>query len=649
MREMEPNDVYALTGAVDPRLHPDGSRVAFVVWRIDEQASDYRSAIWLASVDGSLPPRKLTSGVKRDTSPRWAPDGSRLAFISARGEKSPSQLYVLPLDGGEATKLTELEEDVTGISWSPDGTKIAFASRVRDGAYSEEDERKREPRRFTRLHYKLDNVGWTGDRRQHLFVVPADGSADPRQLTKGDFDHSAPAWSPDGQTIAFVSQLDDDWDVNLATDLYLADASGGWEPSKLTASEGGVDHPAWSPDGNALAFFYTPGTLDWPHHAQVAVVPPGGGELRLLTSSLDRQCLPHPDVREPAWNDSRIVFALEDRGRVHVYGVAADGSGTPERLAGDESVVTGFDVRGDVLVHTATTATTMSELYAGESQLTAVGKEFLSSRDLVTPEPFTARSRDGTEVDCWIVRPHGLRDGVKYPTLLSIHGGPFTQYQVGFFDEFQVYAGAGYAVVYANPRGSSGYSEGWGRAIRGPSNGQGPGWGTVDYEDVMAAVETAVERYDFVDGERLGVLGGSYGGFMTSWIVGHTNRFKAACSERAVNNLVSAYGSSDLFWVFAGQFGSFLYEDLDAWVDRSPSRYAANIETPLLIMHSENDLRCAIEQGEHLFITLRLAGKPVELVRFPGEGHELSRSGSPRHRVRRFEILLEWFDRYLKV
>jgi dipeptidyl aminopeptidase/acylaminoacyl peptidase len=645
---MRPEDVYALTGAADPRLDPDGSRIAFVVWWIDGQERDYRSAIWLGSTDGSLPLRRLTSGDKRDTSPRWAPDGSRLAFLSARGEKSPSQLYVLPLDGGEATRLTDLEEDVTGVAWSPDGAEIAFVSRVRDGAYEEEDERKREPRRFTRLHYKLDNVGWTGDRRQHLFGVAADGSSEPRQLTSGDFDHASPAWSPDGRRIAFVSQLDDDWDLKLASDLYVAALDGDWEPLKLTGSDGTVAHPVWAPDGTAIAYLYTPGTLDWPWHAQVALIPAAGGEQRLLTTSLDRQCLPHPEVREPAWDAGRIVFALEDRGRVHVYGVAADGSAASERLAGAEDVVTGFDVRGDVLVHTATAATTMSELYAGETQLTELGTEFRSARELAEPERFTAQSADGTDVECWIMRPHGFREGETYPTLLSIHGGPFTQYHVGFFDEFQVWAGGGYAVVYANPRGSSGYSEAWGRAIRGPSNGQGPGWGTVDYQDVMAAIDTAVERFDFVDAERLGVLGGSYGGYMTSWIVGHTNRFKAACSERAVNNLVSAYGSSDLFWAFAGQFGSFLYDDLDAWVDRSPSKYAENIETPLLIMHSENDLRCAIEQGEHLFITLRLARKPVELVRFPGEGHELSRSGSPRHRVRRFEILLEWFDRHLK-
>jgi dipeptidyl aminopeptidase/acylaminoacyl peptidase len=310
--------------------------------------------------------------------------------------------------------------------------------------------------------------------------------------------------------------------------------------------------------------------------------------------------------------------------------------------------VVGYDVRGETVVHAASHATALSELSVGERRLTDVGSKFTRGRELAEPERFTARSADGSEVGCWLMRPVGFEQGKTYPALLSIHGGPFSQYHTGFFDEFQVWTGAGYVVVYANPRGSSGYSEEWGRAIRGPSNGQGPGWGTVDYDDLMAAVDTALERYEFIDRERLGVLGGSYGGFMTSWIVSHTNRFKAACSERAVNNLISAYGSSDLFWHFAGQFGSFLYDDFDAWTKHSPSLYARDVETPLLIMHSENDLRCSVEQAEHLFITLRLAGKETELVRFPAETHELSRSGSPAHRVMRFEVLLEWFDRYLK-
>jgi dipeptidyl aminopeptidase/acylaminoacyl peptidase len=290
----------------------------------------------------------------------------------------------------------------------------------------------------------------------------------------------------------------------------------------------------------------------------------------------------------------------------------------------------------------------MRELYRGDQQLTDVGKDFTEGRELVQPERFTAVSADGTEVDAWLVRPAGFDERNRYPVLLSVHGGPFTQYSTGFFDEFQVLAGAGYAVLYANPRGSSGYSEAWGRAIRGPLGGVGPGWGTVDYEDLIGVVDEALRRFEFLDEERLGVLGGSYGGFMTSWIVSHTKRFKAGCSERAVNHLLSAFGSSDFFWNFAHHFGGWPFEDPDAWLRHSPATYANDIETPLLIMHSENDLRCDVEQAEHLFILLRLQRKPVEMVRFPDEGHELSRAGSPAHRVMRFDAILDWFGRYLQ-
>jgi dipeptidyl aminopeptidase/acylaminoacyl peptidase len=315
---------------------------------------------------------------------------------------------------------------------------------------------------------------------------------------------------------------------------------------------------------------------------------------------------------------------------------------------GGEQTIAGYDARGGRLVYSASTAPALYELYADGERLTDVGRAFAEAHDLSEPERFTAVSADGTEVDAWVVRPAGFEEGRRYPVLLSIHGGPFAQYGTGFFDEFQVYAGAGYAVVYCNPRGSSGYGEASGRAIRGPSNGQGPGWGTVDYEDVIAALDEALRRYEFLDGDRCGVLGGSYGGFMTSWIVGHTDRFRAAISERAVNNMVSAFGSSDLFWAFEGQFGSHMFEDTQAWLERSPSTYARNITTPLLILHSENDLRCNVEQAEHLFTILRLLRREVELVRFPAESHELSRSGSPLHRVMRFETILEWFGRYLQ-
>ncbi len=643
---MRPEDVYELTGASDPRLRPDGREVAYVVWSIDGEENEYRQAIWLASADGSSPPRQFTSGPK-DSQPRWSPDGTQLAFVSGRGdEKTKRQLYVMPTGGGEPRKLTDLKEDVGEPVWSPDGTRIAFTARVPDEAYEEEDDKKRAPRRFTRLLYKLDNVGWTGDRRRHVYVVPADGSADAQQLTDGDFEDGHPAWLPDGERIAFVSARGDDWDIDLLSDVYTVPAAGG-DVERLTENDSAYGAATYSPDGLLVAVKWAPGGFDFPRHTQIAVVDAAtGGNRRVLTASLDLTCDPYPELREPIWENGRIVFAAEDGGSVHLYAVSPDG-GEPELLLGEEQALGGYDAAAGKLAYVASKAPGLSELYVDGKKLTDLGSAFAEGRELVAPERFTAVSADGTEVDAWIVRPAGFEEGKRYPLLLNVHGGPFTQYTVGFFDEFQVYAGAGYAVVYSNPRGSSGYSEEWGRAICGPGDGLGPGWGTVDYQDVMAVTDEALKRFDFLDPDRMGVMGGSYGGYMTSWIVSHTNRFKAACSERGVNNLVSMFGSSDVGWVFKSYHGEFVHDAVDTYLQMSPWTYAKAIETPLLILHSENDLRCNIEQAEVLFTTLRLLKRDVELVRFPAESHELTRSGNPAHRVARFELLLDWFGRQL--
>lgn len=641
---MEPRDVGELTGVLDPRVSPDGNQVAYVVWRIDRDANEYRNAIWLAPLDGEGRPRQFTSGTKRDGTPRWSPDGSRIAFTSNR-DGDAAQLYLMPVAGGEPRRLTSLKEDVTEPAWSPDGSRLAFVSRVPDPAYEEEDPKTRAPRRFTRLQFKLDNEGWTGDRRQHLFTVSADGSEEARQLTDGDFEDDNPSWSPDGNRIAFASARDEDWDTSPTRDIYVVDSDGG-EPERLTGADGYAAHPSWSPDGARIAYLFHPGIWDEPRHGQVAVLDVASGERRTLTGGLDRNCNPYPPMREPAWDGDSLLFAVEDSGNTPLYRVAPDGSGAPELVVGGELQVTGFDAAGGRVAHAATTPTRLSELFAGDRRLTGVGGAFVAARELSAPERFTATSEDGTEVEAWVMRPAGLEEGRRYPTLLNIHGGPFTQYGNRFFDEFHVYSGAGYAVVYCNPRGSSGYSEEWGRAIRGPVEG-GPGWGTRDYEDVMAVTEEAVRRFDFVDGDRLGVLGGSYGGYMTTWILGHTDRFRAACSERSCNNFMLEGGSADIGWMFKGELGAFWFERPDAYLQISPSTYAANITTPTLILHSENDLRCPVGHAEDLFTILRLKKQEVELVRFPEESHELTRSGSPTHRIQRFEIILDWFDRHL--
>jgi dipeptidyl aminopeptidase/acylaminoacyl peptidase len=644
MGGMVPEDVYDLTGVLDPRVSPDGTTIAYVVWSVDRDANEYCSAIWLASVDGSYAPRQFTSGSKRDASPRWSPDGRYLAFTSNR-DSEHAQLYVMPVTGGEPRQLTDLTEDVNAPAWSPDGARLAFVARVPDPAYQEGDAARRPPRRFKRLQFKLDDIGWIGDRRQHVFAVPTDGAGAPEQLTDGDFEDSDPCWSPDGSRIAFTSGRDESWDLSLARDLYVIDGAGA--PKKLTTTDGTVERASWSPDGTRIAYLFNPSVFDDPRHTQVAVLDVARRERQILSEPLDRNCAPYPAPREPIWDGDYLLFIVDEHGNTPMYRVAADGSNKPELVEGGDVCLVGYDAVAGVIARALTEPTALAELVVGERQLTHAGTAFAATRELVAPERFVATSSEGFEVEAWIIRPVGFRTGERYPTLLNIHGGPFAQYGNGFFDEFQVYAAAGYAVLYANPRGSSGYPEWWARAIRGPV-ADGPGWGTVDYEDVMSVVDEAVQRFEFVDPERLGVMGGSYGGFMTSWIVGHTERFRAACSERAGNNFVLEGGASDLGWAFRGEFGAYWFEAPEAYLAMSPSMYATRITTPLLIVHSENDLRCPIGHAEDLFTILRLLGREVELVRFPGESHELSRSGSPVHRIQRFEIILEWFDRHLK-
>ena len=503
-----------------------------------------------------------------------------------------------------------------------------------DAAYEEEDDKKRAPRRFERLRFKLDRVGWTGDRRGHLFVVPADGSAEAKQITDGDYEDSHPTWSPDGKSIAFSSARSEDWDIAFLGDVYVVPAEGG-EPERLTPGDGVYSAPSWSPDGSMIACKWEPGGFDFPRHPQIALVDPKtGGDRRILTASLDRKCDPYPELREPIWDGGSIVFSIEDGGNVHVYRVSP-GGGEPELVAGggDRPLRLRRGRRqGRPRRHDrAEPVRALPRRPAADRRRGRVRGGPASGR----PERFTAVSTDGSEVDAWIMRPAGFEEGKRYPVLLNIHGGPFTQYGAGFFDEFQVYAGAGYAVVYSNPRGSSGYSEEWGRAIRGPIDG-GPGWGSVDYEDIMAVTDEALRRFDFCDPERLGVIGGSYGGYMTSWIVGHTDRFKAACSERGVNNFVSMYGSSDIGWVFKGYTGAFVTRRRDVpaavAVDVREGDHDAAPDPPLragsALQHRAG--RAAV----HDAAAAEAGRRARPLPRREPRAHPLGLAGAPRHALR---------------
>jgi dipeptidyl aminopeptidase/acylaminoacyl peptidase len=650
---MQPADIGRLTAVGDPRLSPDGATVAFTVTAIDLDENEYRTNIWVAPVDGSAAPRPFTSGEHKDSTPRWSPDGESLAFVRHEQDAKETKVCVIPATGGEARTLLSWKDEVGDLAWSPDGRRLALLARDRDEArYGQEKEKDQPPRCITRLVSRIDSIGWIVDRPTHLFVVDVDGG-DPNQLTNGEFEDGGLSWSPDGSELAFAAGRHDTWDLDHAADLFVVGADGAGDPRRLTETGPSYARPSFKPDGSAIAY-HVGDERSTPRHNQVGVLDPASAEVQILTTTLDRNCAPYPAARGPVWNGDDLLFLVEDRGNTHLYRVPADGSGKPELVVGGDRQLGAFDAVGSTLAYTVTTPTMLPELFVRvngeERQLTRVSEGFGGTVKLVEPERFMATSVDGSEVEAWFMAPVGAESGRKYPTLLNIHGGPFTQYGNRLLDEFQLQAAAGYAVIYANPRGSSGYSEAWGRAIRGRTAPEEPGsgWGGVDYEDLMAVVDEAVRRFsDVVDPDRLGVLGGSYGGYMTSWIIGHTDRFKAAVSERSCNNLLTMEHSSDFEGIFQQEMGVTHLEDPDEYMRVSPITYVEQMRTPLLILHSENDLRCPIEQAEDLFVALRLLGRTPEFLRFPGESHELSRSGAPKHRVQRVEAILDFFDRKL--
>ncbi|MDQ1443529.1 MAG: hypothetical protein QOG97_3757, partial [Acidimicrobiaceae bacterium] len=660
MPGMVPEDIGRLVAVSDPRLDPHGREVAFTVTSVDLEANRYRSQVWLAPLDGSRPPEPFTSGPGNASKARWSPDADVLAFVWHSGDDE-NEDHEIRTDRrahpGDSQTLARWSQDIDELAWSPDGTRLALGARLRDQEqYASDKARDQPPRRLSRLFYRLDSVGWIADRVSQLFVVAVAGGTEPQAVTEGPFQVEGLSWSPDGTQLAFSSGRHDTWDLDLASDLFITGLpdpeTGPVAPRRLTTT--GLAHftPSWSPDGRAIAYVTSGDPLSEPRHTQVGVLDLETGRTKLLTTELDRQCGPYPATREPVWADGAVLFRVEDAGNTHLYrsdplGPVVDG----------ERDVTGFDAAGDTVVFCASTPTATSELFVldrvsgEERQITNVGVPFTAGTELVAPIPFTATAPDGNVVPAWVVPPVGADpgSGQRYPTLLNIHGGPFTQYGNRFFDEFQLQAGAGFAVVYANPRGSSGGTEASARATRWPEAPEDPGsgWGGVDYDDLMAVVDTALDRFDFLDPECLGVLGGSYGGYMTTWIVGHSDRFKAAVSERSANNLLDLERSSDAASAFRTLVGVSHVDHPEAYLRQSPISYVRSIVTPLLIMHSDDDLRCPVNQAEQLFVALRLLGREPEMVLFPGESHELSRSGSPRHRVMRAEIILEWFRKHL--
>jgi dipeptidyl aminopeptidase/acylaminoacyl peptidase len=673
---MQPDDIAELRQAGDPQVSPDGSTIAFVVGGVDAEENKSRSNIWLVDADGSGRARPFTSG-PGDSTPRWSPDGQYLAFSSSRQDGLP-QICVLPVDrGGERVVVTTWASPASEIEWSPDGAQIAFVARDPDqDAYGKPGETRKArdipPRRVTRFFSRLDSEGWIFDRPSRVLVVASDGTTSPRVLTPGPYQADGITWSPDGTKIAFSSARHDTWDLDWIIDLFTVPVDGSELPVRVTDHEAQYMLPSWSPDGKHLAFLRMATPLDEPRHLRVGVLDLDSGETKELTSGLDRNCAPYGAARAPVWAGDRLLFSVETEGNAHVYSVRDGGGDEPEPLVEGQRWVQGWDWASGTLAMVVSTPTTFPELVtkvvelvegsgasessgtsqglsAEEQKHTDLSAAFVSHVKLVDPVPYGARSADGTEVPCWAMPPVDAEAGRRYPTLLNVHGGPFTSYGNRFFDEFQVEVGAGFGVIYCNPRGGSGYSEAWGRAVRWPGAEPDPGsgWGGVDFEDVMACVDEAATRFPWVDPDRVGILGGSYGGFMASWAIGHTDRFQAAISERACNNLLTLEINSDIATLFRSYVGHTHLEDPQAYLDCSPITFVNEMKTPVLILHSEEDYRCPINQAEELFVALRLLGREPEMVRFPGESHELTRAGAPSHRIKRFEIVLEWFKKQL--
>jgi len=659
-RKITTKDLYKFQLISDAQMSPNGSSVLFTHTRFhpDKKKNTYESHIWRVSTSGGTP-SQFTSSSESESNPRWSPDGDRILFLSARDaedeRKGKSQLWLIASTGGEARKISNEKFGVSSPTWSPDGKSILFLTRV--PLDPERDKLPKEKQtdvvHIKRISYRMNGGGYHHTYRTHLHIIPARGGKS-RQITKGDWSVESFTWSVDGSKVYFTGNREEDTDFNYERNLYSIPAEGG-RTKKLCGLPGHLHSPAPSPNGKTIAFIGNDRKRGDGTNDNLFTVPSRGGTPRNLTAKLDIS------VGQSVGSDSRasspgfgpvwspdgqsLSFLSSVQGSDRVLTLDVD-KGEIVEFASETHTIDSYSCDGN---HTSAAFTQMSPTELAEvwvrspskppRRITNFNKSLLARLTLATPERFTFRASDRTEVEGWIMFPPGARRKA-YPTILQIHGGPRTAYGQGFMHEFHRLNATGFAVYYINPRGSSSYGEDWSCAVV-------KHYGERDYQDVMEAV-THVLKTQPIDPDQMGVTGGSYGGFMTNWIVGHTQRFKAACTQRSISNWVSFFGTSDIGWRFSqGAIGGLPWKDLGEYWKRSPLAYVDKMETPLLIIHSEEDWRCPIEQGEQLFTALKWRGVDTEFIRFPGESHELSRSGKPRHRIERLEAITGWFQEKL--
>nr|MBN2278870.1 S9 family peptidase [candidate division Zixibacteria bacterium] len=662
-RRLVAEDLYRLELMTWAVLSPDESRVAYTVETISEDHRKYFSHIYVADCKTGRT-RQYTHGEVNDQSPLWSPDGRHLAFISTRNKKSG--IYIIPTEGGAERKIIEEDGSFSSLVWTPDGRELVFVFRYNDSHTEKDDKKKRETplyRHITRIFYRLDASGFLPKDRYHIWKVEIE-SGHKTQLT-GDsrYDDYAPAVSPDGKMVTFVSNRSKNPDVDsLLNDLFIMPLKGGKE-KKIKTPAGPITAPVFSPDSKRIAYIGHDNPDDgWGvenlHIWTVGVT--GRPAARDLMRNFDRSVYDTTisdmgeglGIQPLFWSPDgkRIYFASSDTGSTHLFYIPFRG-GRPTRITRKPCHIKCFDLgqKGRTVAAVYGDLTTPGDLHLlkpvydadrKSQKLITLNKRLFSEIDFPKTREIWFKSHDGIELQGWLVTPPAFNRRKKYPAILEIHGGPRTQYGFTFFHEMLWLASRGYIVFYTNPRGGTGRGETFADAISG-------GWGEIDYRDCLSAADY-LEKLPYINPRKIGVTGGSYGGYMTNWIVGHTNRFRAAVTQRSVVNLESFYGSSDIGYNLRKEFDGDPWTNFENYRKCSPLTYAGNIKTPLLIIHSEQDLRCGIEQAEQLFATLKIMKKTVEMVRFPEEPHGLSRHGRPDRRIARLEWILKWFNKYLK-
>jgi len=663
MRKTQPisiADLYRFKIPLEPSVSPDGKRVVFTLERMHKQDKTYYTNLYMTGTNGRGL-KQLTFGKCKGHSPIWSPDGEQIAFISKR--ETASQIWILSMKGGEARPLTKLPRGaVSNTQWSPDGKKLVFLFHPLGKEVKVDKQGKEETpvfRHIKEIWYRLDGQGYFDSENTHVWLANAKTGA-AKQLVKGDYDDMFPCWSPDGEEIAFLSLRAKDWRLRSEEQDIFRVSVGNGRMKKVSAPSGPkFGGLSYSPDGKTLAYLGhdKPYQDGWGVENYILnTVSKTGRNHQEHGKALDRTAemitlgdiTPSFIATSPIWNPegSRIYYGLANEGRQLI--VAADPSTGKTKVAGDGDAAAcswSMDSSRTTLVYNGASLAAPDELYTLDlktgvtKQITYFNRSYINGRKYNIAEEMEFKN-GRQKLMGWLVKPPNFNSKKKYPFILNIHGGPRGQYGRTFYHEMYVLAQAGYVVMYTNPRGSQGYGKKFAKAIEGK-------WAEPAMSDLMAAVDHAISM-GYVDKNRLGVTGGSYGGYMTNWIVTHTDRFKAAVTQRSVSDLSSMFGNSDIGWDIALEFGGAPWENRNAYLKWSPMTYIENCTTPLLIIHSEFDLRCNIEQGDQMFTALKYLKRDVEYVRFPEEPHGLSRHGRPDRREARLKFIVDWFNKYLK-